>query len=136
MSYKKLTSIVVLFVFVVMLSSCADSTASNRGSIATPVPTSTPIEVLNTQTPKPTPVPTPKPTSSTSNNYSGSSGFTNKFGTATTKCAHSGCSNFIASSGDTNCCTTHSRKCLECKKYIDEDATYCMSCISKALGGK
>ena len=58
--------------------------------------------------------------------------FTNKYGTATTKCAHSGCNNYIASSGDTNCCTLHSNKCLECGKYIDEDAMYCMSCLSKA----
>lgn len=65
---------------------------------------------------------------------SGSSGtsFTNAYGTADTKCAHSGCNNYIASSGDTNCCTTHSNKCLECGKYIDEDAVYCMSCLSKA----
>lgn len=61
------------------------------------------------------------------------SSFTNKYGTSTTKCAHSGCSNYIASSGDTNCCTTHSRKCLECYCYIDEDATWCMSCITNAL---
>ena len=56
--------------------------------------------------------------------------FTNKYGTPTTKCAHDGCSNYIASSGDTNCCTVHSNKCLECGKYIDEDAMYCMDCLS------
>ena len=60
--------------------------------------------------------------------------FTNKYGTSTTRCAHSGCSNYIASSGDTNCCTTHSRKCLNCKCYIDEDAMYCMTCLKNALG--
>ena len=65
------------------------------------------------------------------NNTSGS--FTNKYGTKTTKCAHSGCNNYIASSGDTNCCIQHSRRCLNCYKYIDEDAMYCMSCISSAL---
>lgn len=59
--------------------------------------------------------------------------FTNKYGTSTTKCAHIGCSNYIASSGDTNCCTTHSRKCLECYCYIDEDATWCVSCLANAL---
>ena len=58
--------------------------------------------------------------------------FTNLYGTPTTKCAHKGCKNNIASSGDTNCCTVHSRRCLECGKYIDEDATWCMSCILKA----
>lgn len=58
--------------------------------------------------------------------------FTNKYGTATTKCAHTGCSNYIANSGDTNCCTTHSNRCLDCKIYIDEDAYYCVSCIAAA----
>ena len=58
--------------------------------------------------------------------------FTNQYGSPTTKCAHSGCSNYIASSGDTNCCTIHSRKCLDCGKYIDEDAMYCMDCLTNA----
>lgn len=58
--------------------------------------------------------------------------FTNLYGTPTTRCAHKGYTNYIASSGDTNCCTIHSRRCLECGKYIDEDATWCMSCIIKA----
>ena len=61
-----------------------------------------------------------------------SSSFTNEYGTPTTKCSHSGCTNYIASSGDTNCCTTHSNKCLVCGKYLDEDALYCMGCISAA----
>ena len=60
-------------------------------------------------------------------------GFTNKYGTPTTKCAHTGCSNYIAPSGDTNCCEAHSNKCLNCGKYIDEDATYCMDCLSDAI---
>ena len=59
--------------------------------------------------------------------------FTNKYGTATTKCAHTGCSEYIASSGDTNCCVTHSHNCLNCGCYIDEDAMYCMTCIEDAL---
>lgn len=59
--------------------------------------------------------------------------FTNKYGTPTTKCAHSGCDNYIASSGDTNCCTKHSKRCANCGCYIDEDATYCMDCIKNAL---
>ena len=62
------------------------------------------------------------------------SNFTNKYGTAITYCAHSGCNNYIASSGDTNCCSTHSQRCLECNCYIDEDALFCMSCMEKALG--
>lgn len=85
---------------------------------------------------------TPKPTTSSSSSSSGSSksssstsSFTNAYGTPTTKCAHSGCNNYIASSGDTNCCTTHSNKCLNCGKYIDEDAMYCMSCLTKAASG-
>lgn len=58
--------------------------------------------------------------------------FTNEYGTPTTKCAHSGCNNYIASSGDTNCCTTHSNECLSCGKYIDEDAMYCIRCLTSA----
>lgn len=59
--------------------------------------------------------------------------FTNEYGSATTKCAHSGCNNYIASSGDTNCCTVHSNKCANCGKYIDEDAMYCMDCLSSSI---
>ncbi len=84
-----------------------------------------------TATPKPVSSATPKPVRTSSK-----SSFTNKYGTPTTKCAHSGCNNYIASSGDTNCCTIHSNRCLECGKYIDEDATYCMDCIQKALWNK
>ena len=69
---------------------------------------------------------------SSSSSSSSSTSFTNEYGTPTTKCAHSGCSNFIASSGDTNCYTLHSNKCAECGKYIDEDATWCMECLTKA----
>lgn len=64
--------------------------------------------------------------------YNSYTSFTNDYGTPTTVCAHSGCTNYIASSGDTNCCATHSRKCLECNCYIDEDAMYCMDCLTKA----
>lgn len=67
----------------------------------------------------------------TSSISSSSSSFTNEYGTATTKCAHSGCDSYIASSGDTNCCIMHSNNCLECGKYIDEDAAYCMNCLFK-----
>ena len=63
------------------------------------------------------------------------SSFTNKYGTPTTKCAHPGCNNYIASSGDTNCCVTHSNRCADCGKYIDEDAMYCMDCLTNAAGG-
>ena len=70
-----------------------------------------------------------------SSNSSESSTFTNKYGTPTTKCAHPGCNNYIASSGNTNCCTKHSNKCLSCGKYIDEDAMYCIDCLTKATSG-
>lgn len=63
-----------------------------------------------------------------------SSSFTNKFGTPSTKCAHSGCSKTIAKTGDTNCCTTHSNRCGSCYCYIDEDAMFCMTCIKNAIG--
>lgn len=59
--------------------------------------------------------------------------FTNQYGTPTTKCVVNSCDNYIASSGDSNCCVAHSNKCLECKKYIDGDAMYCMDCLSDTL---
>ena len=64
-----------------------------------------------------------------------SSTFTNQYGTSTTKCAHPGCNNYIASSGDTAYCTKHSNKCLNCGKYIDGDAMYCVDCIAKSITG-
>lgn len=59
-------------------------------------------------------------------------GFTNKYGTKTTVCAHPGCTDYIALSGDTNCCVAHSSKCHDCGCYIDEDGFLCVSCIAKA----
>ena len=59
--------------------------------------------------------------------------FTNRYGTPTTRCFHAGCNNTIAPSGDSNCCTKHAAKCLNCNCYIDEDAMYCMSCLSGAV---
>ena len=59
--------------------------------------------------------------------------FSNKFGTASTVCAHKDCYNYIANSGDTNCCTSHSRRCSVCNCYIDEDALACMDCLKKVL---
>ena len=73
--------------------------------------------------------------SSSSSSSSSYSSFTNEYGTRTTKCAHPGCSNYIASSGDTAYCTTHSNRCLNCGKYIDEDAMYCMDCLRNAING-
>lgn len=65
--------------------------------------------------------------------YSSTASFTNKTGTSTTKCAHSGCDNYIASSGDTYYCTTHSKNCGSCGCYIDEDAMFCPTCIIDAF---
>ena len=68
-------------------------------------------------------------------NYSSnsqSSYFTNKYGTATTKCHHDGCNNYIASSGDTWDCEYHAGTCMNCGKYIDCDAMYCMDCLSNS----
>lgn len=59
--------------------------------------------------------------------------FTNDYGTPTTVCAHKGCSRFIATSGDSNCCIAHSQNCLNCGCYIDEDAMYCMDCLSESM---
>ena len=59
--------------------------------------------------------------------------FNNDYGTYSTKCAAHGCNNKIASSGDTMYCATHSNRCLNCNKYIDGDAMYCMSCLTEAL---
>lgn len=111
---KKLLSIILAAVVVfscVCMTACSDSDD---------VETTTKNSYTETTT--------KKSYSSTSNSFS------NKYGTPTTRCVVSGCSNYIASSGDTNCCVTHSNKCLECRKYIDGDATYCMSCIYSAAG--
>lgn len=59
--------------------------------------------------------------------------FTNDYGTSTTVCAHKGCSRYIATSGDSNCCIAHSQNCLNCGCYIDEDAMYCMDCLSENM---
>lgn len=69
-----------------------------------------------------------------SSSNSQSSYFTNKYGTATTKCHHDGCNNCIASSGDTRDCEYHAATCLSCGKYIDCDAMYCMDCLSNSAG--
>lgn len=73
--------------------------------------------------------------SSTPSGNTYSPGFTNKYGTADTKCAYSGCNSKIATTGDTNCCIDHSNNCLNCGCYIDSDAMYCMSCLSGSTSG-
>ena len=74
-------------------------------------------------------------TSDTENSTSAKTSFTNRYGTRTTICAHPGCTNYIASSGDTNCCEIHSNRCISCGAYIDEDASWCLSCLEKPVGG-
>lgn len=124
-----------VFAFVIAMAMCLSfvacsgnpsSSTSGTSTTETPVETEAPVA---TEAPA---APVEEFSGSSSTNKSSGSKFTNKYGTATTKCAHSGCNNYIASSGDTNCCTTHSNKCLDCKKYIDEDAMYCMSCLTDA----
>jgi len=136
---KSLALLLILCITVAVLSSCASNNNNTSKATVTDAPTKEAVaKAAEAATEKPTtkPTATPKKTTTSSSKSSSSSrtSFTNKYGTATTKCAHPGCNNYIASSGDTNCCTTHSRRCLECNKYIDEDATYCMDCIKKALG--
>lgn len=56
-----------------------------------------------------------------------------KVNTAPLQCEHPNCLNKAAETGDSHYCEEHSNKCLECNKYIDEDALYCVNCILKAL---
>lgn len=125
---------------VILIIGCLCTTACNNPVPSVITATTSGLTSIATATPTiKAAVATTKPTTkatarSSTSQYSSSSSFTNKYGTRTTKCAISGCNNYIATSGDTNCCTTHSRKCLECRKYIDSDAMYCMDCIRKAFG--
>lgn len=59
--------------------------------------------------------------------------FTNEYGTPSTLCSHEGCNRYIATSGNTKCCTAHSQSCINCGCYIDEDAIYCMQCLSESI---
>lgn len=114
-----------IFVFIIAMAMCLSFVAcASESTSSSSVPT---------QSPTVPPSSSSDGTSSSKSSGSSSSGsFTNEYGTETTKCAHSGCNNYIASSGNTNCCTTHSNKCAKCGKYIDEDAMYCMSCLTAA----
>lgn len=58
-----------------------------------------------------------------------------KVDTVPLQCEHPGCTNQAAETGDSHYCEEHSNKCLECNKFIDEDALYCINCIFKALNG-
>ena len=110
---KAILTALSLILLLLPLTACGADSASTAADTPSPTATSTPA-------------PTQKPAAAPSTS------FTNKFGTSKTICAHSGCSSYIASSGDTNCCPAHSNKCLTCGCYIDEDAAWCMSCLSKA----
>ena len=109
--------LVAIITITILLSGC--------GAAETPAAT--------TEAPAPTTAPAAAPPAAAPDDSSSSTSFTNKYGTPTTLCAHTGCNNYIASSGDTNCCTVHSNRCLNCNKYIDEDAVYCMSCLSGSI---
>lgn len=122
---KRLALMLVLCMAAIGLSSCSSNNNPGNKIPLTNAPTAT-------ECPEEQPATKPTAPSSKSGSSASTGSFTNAYGSATTKCAHPGCNNLIASSGDTNCCTVHSKKCLECGKYIDEDATYCISCLEKA----
>lgn len=111
-----LALVIISFAFIC----CACTSSLEENAISTLTTTSAPVVTANTTH-----------TSRPASTYKSS--FSNKYGTATTKCAHSGCSNYIATSGDTNCCTKHSNRCIGCNCYIDEDALMCVTCIANAL---
>ena len=115
--------IAAIIVITVLLSGCG---AAEAPVATTEVP-------APTEQPAATEASAAAPPAVASDDSSVSTSFTNKYGTPTTLCAHAGCNNYIASSGDTNCCTVHSNRCLNCNKYIDEDAVYCMSCLSGSI---
>ena len=122
---KQRIGVMLLVLLVLALSACGTSQNSvqKQGSVGSSANNEKESIAAATTAPKPAPSTEEKTSTAT---------FTNKYGTATTKCAHTGCNNYIASSGDTNCCTSHSNRCLECNKYIDEDSMYCMDCLTEA----
>lgn len=115
---KKTLIVVLTICLLVSLTAC--ETQDNK-----PEPTAT-------AAPTPTPEPSPAETEKTGG---AEAVFTNEYGTSSTQCAHTGCTRPIASSGDTNCCTVHSNTCAKCGRYIDEDATWCMKCLTSAASG-
>ncbi len=120
---KKKTRIAIILLFITLIfSACSNNNSSRIEELEQQV---SQLEKQLKETEKEIAVSsntTPTPSSKTVV-------FTNKFGTPTTVCEHSGCSNYISSTGDTNCCTAHSKKCADCKKYIDEDAYMCIDCL-------
>jgi len=118
--FKQLSIFFALILIVSALAGCASSNAGTSHSNST----------QNNSSSSKNKNPSTGSSNSAANRNAQS--FTNTYGTATTVCAHSGCTAYIAPSGDTNCCTAHSNRCLNCRKYIDEDAIYCISCLEKA----
>ena len=133
---KKMLTFVVSLVLAAMMTGCSSSGTATKETTKAETTTSETKEAEITE------APVKEESSSSSSSYKKSStsssstktstSFTNKYGTPTTKCAKAGCNNYIASSGDTCYCPTHSNRCLECSKYIDGDAMYCLDCIAKA----
>lgn len=126
---KKILILVLSICLLVSLTAC--ETRENK-----PEPTAT---AAPTPTPEPSPAVTEalseKPVeepAATEKTGATEAVFTNEYGTSSTQCAHTGCTRPIASSGDTNCCTVHSNTCAKCGRYIDEDATWCMKCLTSA----
>lgn len=133
---RKIAVLILLASMLLVLSGCSSQDISNANTATKINPTSAPTTA--TSVPRSAVTVKPQPTATNTNSSSSSAksvqtvSFTNSYGTSSTVCAISNCSRLIASSGDTNCCTIHSNNCKECGKYIDSDATWCMSCIEKA----
>lgn len=49
------------------------------------------------------------------------------------KCQHNGCSNEAVTMGNSKYCEEHSNKCAECKRYTNEDTTFCIECIANGI---
>lgn len=98
---KKILIICLSCSLLLLIVSCASNESAPVKEMR---PTPTASSSMSTTSP-------PKATTDNynSNSYKSSSSFSNKYGTQTTKCNHSGCNNYIATSGDTNCCTVHSK---------------------------
>lgn len=118
---KKLVLPLLILCVAITLVACSDSGSVSNSNTESKETPSNEVPSYNTTT------------SSNASSSLSSLSFTNKYGTPDTICEHSGCTKKIASSGDTNCCTLHSNKCADCGSYIDEDATWCMSCLEDAI---
>ena len=113
---KKFLLVTIMMMCVVFLNSCGSETYEPTSN--SPASTYNPTYQSSN--------------SSKSNNVGAVSGIQSS---TSNVCAHSGCTNKVAS-GDTVYCSMHSNKCLNCGKYIDEDALYCMSCLKDSVSSK